>query len=450
MKIVSSEKKNMMTTEEKYKLAKWAIRYAVENGANQASVVIFESTSSSVEVREEKIDKLEQANQTGMTIRLIVDKKYSAHSTNRLSNRKELEKFISEAIAGTRFLAEDEFRMLPDPSLYYMGGGEDLRTTDPEYRNVAPADKIAAAFEAEKEILGKDERIISVTSSYYDGTSNRVMVTSNGFEGDSSGTYFGINASVSVKGGDARPEAYWSESSNFYNRLERGSVGNKALERAINKIGQGKIESGRMPMIVENRQVGRLLGPVISALAGSAIQQKNSFLIDMLEQQVASEKLTIVDDPFIVSGRSSKLFDNEGLATSKKMVFSRGVLKTYYIDTYYGRKLGMEPTSGETTNLVFETGEKDLQGMISMLNRGILVTGFNGGNSNGSTGDYSFGIEGFLIENGKISRPVSEMNISGNMKELWMNLAEVGSDINENASWLTPSMMFKDIDFSGI
>ncbi|MEZ4999835.1 MAG: DNA gyrase modulator [Bacteroidales bacterium] len=200
MRIITIEKENKMTTEEKYKLARWVIRYALENGANQASTVIFESTSSSVEVREEKIDKLEQANQTGMTIRLIVDKKYSAHSTNRLSNRSELEKFIKEAIAGTRFLAEDEYRVLPDPALYYMGGGEDLRTTDPEYGNIAPADKIAAAFATEKEVLAKDERIISVTSSYNDGTSSRVMVTSNGFEGDSSATYFGISASVSVKG----------------------------------------------------------------------------------------------------------------------------------------------------------------------------------------------------------------------------------------------------------
>ena len=439
-----------MTTEEKYKLARWAMNYATDNGASQASVAIFESTSSSVEVREEKIDKLEQANQAGMTIRLIVDKKYSAHSTNRLSNRSELEKFISDAIAGTRFLAEDEFRMLPDPALYYKGGGEDLRTTDPDYDKISPAEKIAAAFATEKEVLGKDDRILSVTSSYNDGISSRVMVTSNGFEGDSSGTYFGINASVSVKGGDARPESYWGESSNFYGKLEKENIGQKALERALNKIGQGKIESGRMPMIVENRQVGRLLGPLLSALGGSAIQQKNSFLIDQLEKQVASEKLTIVDDPFVVSGRSSRLFDGEGLATKKRMVFSRGVLKTYYIDTYYGRKLGMDPTSGETTNLIFETGDRDLGGLISSLERGILVTGFNGGNSNGSTGDYSFGIDGFLVENGKISRPVSEMNISGNMKELWMNLVEVGSDANENASWRTPSMMFKDVDFSGI
>jgi PmbA protein len=205
-----------------------------------------------------------------------------------------------------------------------------------------------------------------------------------------------------------------------------------------------------MTMIVENIQVGRLFGPLISALNGSAIQQKNSFLIDKLDQKVASEKLTVTDDPFIVSGRGSRLFDGEGLATKKRPVFEKGVLKTYYIDTYYGKKLQMNPTSGGSTNLVFETGEKDLQGLIGGVKRGILVTGFNGGNSNGSTGDFSFGIEGFLVENGAIVQPVSEMNITGNMKELWSNVGEIGNDINESSSWLTPSIVFEGVDFSGI
>jgi len=439
-----------MTISEKYKLARWAMNHALKSGAQEVSVSLFDSTSSSIEVREEKIDKLEQANQSGMTIRLMVDKKYSAHSTNRLNNSAELERFIEEAIAGTRFLAEDEYRTLPDPGLYYRGGGEDLRTSDPGFADVDPQEKIDAAFHVEQEVLGQDDRIISVTASYYDGSNTRVMVTSNGFEGDASNTYYGLNASVSVKGGDARPESSWSESTNFYSKLKRSSIGSKALERALGKIGQGKIESGRLPMVVENRQVGRLLGPMMSAISGAAIQQKNSFLIDSLDSKVASDKLTVTEDPFIVSGRGSRFFDSEGIATKKRVIFGQGVLKTYLIDSYYGKKLGMEPNSGDTTNLLFETGDKDINGLIATLEKGIMVTGFNGGNCNGTTGDFSYGIDGFLVENGKISRPVSEMNISGNMKDLWMNLAEVGTDLNENSSWQTPSMLFSGVDFSGI
>jgi PmbA protein len=438
-----------MTKEEKYKLAKWAMNYALEKGAQQASVNISNSQSSSVEVREEKIDKLEQAIQSGLTIRLFVDKKYSAHSTNRLK-KEELARFIEQAIEGTRFLSEDEFRTLPEPELYYKGDKENLLTLDSDFSKVDPQKKIELAFAVEKEVLGKDERIISVSTGYYDGLEERVMVTSNGFEGDSANSQFGLYGSVSVKSDQARPESSWNESSIFFEKLKKDNIGTTALQRAVNKIGQQKISSEKMTMIVENKQVGRIFGPLVSALNGSAIQQKNSFLIDKLNEKVASDKLTITDDPFIVSGRGSRLFDGEGLATKKRSVFEKGVLKTYYIDTYYGKKLQMAPTSGSTTNLVFETGDKDLQGLIGTVKKGILVNGFNGGNSNGSTGDFSFGIEGFLIENGAITRPVSEMNITGNMKELWSNIGEIGNDINDSSSWLTPSSVFEGVDFSGI
>lgn len=437
-----------MTKEEKYNLAKWAINHALENGAQQASVSIANSNNSSVEVREEKIDKLEQAIQSGLSIRLYVDKKYSAHSTNRLK-KEDLARFIEQAIEGTRYLSEDEFRTLPDPDLYYKGNGIDLNTIDNKYSVVDPQEKINLALKAEKEVLGSDDRIISVSAGYFDGLNERVLVTSNGFEGDAANSYFGLYTSVSVKSNDARPEGAWNESSIFFDKLKKAGVGKKALKRAVDKIGQKKIASGKMPMIVENKQLGRLFSPLMNALNGSAIQQKNSFLIDKLNQKVVSDKLTITDDPFIVSGRGSRLFDMEGLATKKRLVFEKGILKTYFIDTYYGKKLKMKPNSGSTTNLVFETGNKDLDGLVASQKRGILVTGFNGGNSNGTTGDFSFGIEGFLIENGEIVQPVSEMNITGNLLDLWSNIGEIGKDVNTNSSWLTPSIVFEGVDFSG-
>jgi PmbA protein len=131
-------------------------------------------------------------------------------------------------------------------------------------------------------------------------------------------------------------------------------------------------------------------------------------------------------------------------------VFEKGILKTYYIDTYYGKKLDMKPTSSSSTNLVFETGSKDLQGLVTSVKKGILVTGFNGGNCNGTTGDFSYGIDGFLIENGEIVKPVSEMNITGNMKQLWTSIGELGNDVNKNSSLLAPSILFEGVDFSGI
>jgi PmbA protein len=384
---------------------------------------------------------------------LYVDKKYSNHSTNRLNNKKELSRFIEEAVAGTRYLSEDEFRSLPEQELYYKGGGIDLQTFDAEFDSVEPQTKIDYAFGVAKEVYGSDERIISVTGNYSENLSEEVMLTSNGFEGDQKNTYFGLSGSVSVKSGDARPRSYWYESSIFHKQLVLHDIGAKALSRALQKLGQKKISSGRMPMIVENRNFANanapLLSPLINAMNGRSIQQKDSFLIDKKGEKIASEHLNIIDDPFIISGRGSQLFDGEGLATKRRDIIAGGILMNYLIDTYYGKKLKMEPTSGSISNLIIEPGDKSLEALIASLKRGIFVTDFNGGNSNGSTGDFSYGIEGFLVENGVLVQAISEMNITGNLKELWKNLIAAGNDVYENSSWRVPSLMFTDVDFSG-
>jgi PmbA protein len=276
------------------------------------------------------------------------------------------------------------------------------------------------------------------------------MVASNGFEGDTENTYYALSASVSVTDGVARPQGSWYESSIFSDQLIRKDIGTKALKRAVDRLGQAKIASAKMPMIIENKMAGGALRPLIQALNGYAIQQKQSFLIGMHGKKIGSDLMTLVDDPFIVSGRGSRLFDSEGMATEKRNVVDNGVLKTYYIDTYYAKKLEMEATTGSTTNLVFKPGEKDLEGLLADIDRGILVTGFNGGNSNGATGDFSYGIEGFLVEKGTLVQPVAEMNITGNFKEIWHNLVAVGSDVDPSRSWRLPSLVFDQIDFSGI
>ncbi len=439
-----------MTKKEKYTLAKWAMEFALEQGASDARVYISNSNSSEVEVRESKIEKLQEENQGSLYIDLFVDKKYSSIRTNRLGDREELKRFISEGIKGTRYLAEDEFRMLPDPSRYYKGGGEDLKTADRKFMDVDPQGKVDAAFGMESEVLGKDERIVSATGSYYDGYSGRVMVSSNGFEGDSESTYYSLVASVSVKDGEARPRGYWFESAIFQEELEKKGVGDKALKKALERLGQKKLKSAVMPMIVENRLVGRIMGPVISAMNGNSIHQKNSFLIDMIGERIGSDLFDVIDDPFIISGRGSRHFDGEGVATKKRHLIDKGVLKAYFIDTYYGKKLEMEPNSGETTNLILKPGEKDFKELVAGIDRGIYVTGFNGGNSNGATGDFSYGIEGFLVENGELAHPVYEMNITGNYLQIWKDLIAVGNDVYTDSSWRMPSVVIDKISFSGV
>jgi len=301
-----------------------------------------------------------------------------------------------------------------------------------------------------EEAYGKDERILSVSSYYYDSIYGDIMVTSNGFRGSSSKTAIQLVAEVSVKSNTGRPNAYWYETQVFFDKLKKEGIGSKALERALRKSDPIKINSGLYEVIVENRVAVNLLSPVYDSLTGSSLYQKQSFLTDMQGKPVASEILTVFDDPHIPSAPGSRLFDNEGLKSVKRPIIEKGVLKDYYIDTYYGKKLRMKPTSGSSSNLVFETGSRKPEEMIASMKKGVLITGFIGGNCNGSTGDFSYGIEGFYIKNGNIVHPVNEMNISGNMTSFWFNLKEMGSDIREDDSIRIPSMRFEGVQLSGI
>jgi PmbA protein len=438
-----------MTTTEKYTLADQVIEHAMKSGADQVAVSLNESRNNDIEIRDQKIDLLTESNRNSLTVSLYVDNKYSSHSTNRLK-KDDLFKFVDEAIAATKYLAEDRFRSLPSEDLYYKGGAEDLNTFDPKLGDLDANAKIDIANQVLNEAYNKDERIISVSSYYSDSINNRVLVTSNGFKGASSGTGISLSASVSVKSDKGRPSDNWSENAIFFDKLKKTEIGSKALERTLKKIGPEKINSGKYTMIVENRRGRNLIGPFFNALQGYNLNQKQSFLAGKLDKPVASALLTIFDDPLIKSGPGSRLFDNEGLVAIKRPIFEDGVLRNYYIDNYYGRKLEMKPTTGSTSNVVFRLGNRKMDEMVSSLNRGILVTGFNGGNCNGSTGDFSYGIEGYLIENGAIVHPVNEMNITGNMNQVWMNLVEAGNDIVDGSPFMIPTLMFEGIDFSGI
>ena len=439
-----------MISQKHKELAKWAMQYALSKGCSDARVSVYSRTNSSFEYRDTQVDRLEQSAENGMNIQLYVDGRYASYSTNRL-DKKELESYIANGVDATRFLAKDEFRKLPDPAHYYKGDGKGLDTYDNNVDKVSVDDKLAIIKSATNEIYGSDPRLISVSAGYDDGTSNSYMVVSNGFEGESNTTYFTLTASASMKGdGDARPSSYWYDSSIFWDKLQKTGIGKTAYERTVRKLGQEKIDSGVFPMLLDNTMSSRLLSPIMSALNGNSIQQKNSFLIDKIGESIASEKFTLIDDPHIPQARGARWFDNEGVATVKRTVIDKGVLRTYYIDTYSGAKMNVEPTIQSPSILTCELGNKNFDQLLASIDKGIWVTGFNGGNSNSTTGDFSFGIEGFLVEKGKTVKPVSEMNITGNLLTLWKNLIEAGNDPRLTSSQRLPSILFDKVSFSGI
>ncbi|OAV63988.1 TldD/PmbA family protein [Bacteroidales bacterium Barb6] len=430
-------------------LAQWAMDLARKNGCQASRISLYAGSSTSFEVRDMKIDRLQQAAENGLSICLFVDGRFGSYSTNRL-DKAELEKFIKDGIDATRYLAEDKARTLPDTSLYYQGGSPDLQLCDPKFDTLQPDDKAALAMNACNEIMGRDSRIISANASFSDEQESRYMAASNGFEGETSHTEYALAAGVSIRGeGEARPEADWYDSSIFYDTLVKDGIGTKALERVLRKIGQRKTASGKYAMLLDNTVSSRVLSPLINALYGSAIQQNNSFLLNKLGEKVAGGNVTLTDEPHIVKAFGARYFDNEGVATRTLPVFENGVLKTYFIDTYYANKMKVKPTVSSPSVLTMPLGSKDLEALITGINKGIWVTGFNGGNNNSTSGDFSYGVEGFLIENGKPVQPVSEMNITGNILDLWSNLTEAGNDPRLSSAWRIPSLLFAGVDFSG-
>ncbi|MCL2074173.1 MAG: TldD/PmbA family protein [Marinilabiliaceae bacterium] len=438
-----------MISDNNKKLAQWALDYALKKGCQAARVKIFSGSKYDVEVRNMQIDKLLQASENSMVLHLFVDGRYGSFSTNRM-DKKELEKFISNGIDSSRYLAEDKARTLPDKSLYY-NGNEDLQLYDSKFHSIGTDKKIELAMQVCAEMMNKDERIISATGSYDDREYFSYQLSSNGFEGETASTSFGLNSSVSIKGdGDERPESWWYDSALFFDDLIKEGIGTKSFERVMQKLGQKKTKSGKYSMLVDSMVLGNVIRPIISALYGSSIQQKNSFLLNKLNEKVLGENITLIDDPHQPKTSGARFFDDEGIATKKQPIFENGVLKTYFIDTYYGNKLETAPTIDSPSILTMQLGNKNIDQLIETIEKGIYVTGFNGGNSNSSTGDFSFGIEGFLIEQGKRVQPVNEMNITGNLLTLWNNLKEVGNDPFKPSRWKIPSLLFEGVDFSGL
>jgi PmbA protein len=193
-----------------------------------------------------------------------------------------------------------------------------------------------------------------------------------------------------------------------------------------------------------------MVASLMAPLYGSLLQQRRSCFEERLGQPVAAAALTLHDDPLRPRGLGSRTYDGEGLAARRLPLITAGRLDNYLIDVYYGRKLGLPPTTGGPSNVVLQPGDRSPEQLLAGVDRGILVTGFLGGNANPATGDFSFGITGQRVQGGRLDRPVSEMNVTGNHLRLWQRLAAAGDDPYPHSAWRIPSLVIEDVQFSGI
>jgi PmbA protein len=329
-----------------------------------------------------------------------------------------------------------------------------LQLEDPAYATVTPDERRAAAQQMEqaaREVKGA-QAILSVTTGFQDTRSETFRVASNGFEGHRVGTTFFVWAEVSVKDPDGRrPDDYDEAGARFLGQVPPvGEVGKRAAERALSRLGSKKGDSSVMTLVLDNRAAGRLLSGLLGPLSGSELQQKRSFLEGKVGQPLGSPLFDVADDPLIPKAFGSRLWDGEGLAARRMPIFEKGVLRNYYLDTYYAKKLNLPPTTGGPSNTVWTLGPKPQAGLLQDVGEGILVTSFIGGNSNDATGDYSLGVQGFRVRGGQRAEPISEMNIAGNMLDLLKKLAAVGNDPWPYSSLRTPTLVFEGVQFAGV
>ena len=453
-----------MITSEERNIARHCIEYAMRLGAEGIRLSLNKNEMDSCSMLNGELDKVSHSADRSIYIYLYVDGKYGTFSTNRL-DEKEVENFISKAIVMVKMLGEDRCRRLPDPERTAKDacGGMELGLYDSHYEGCDSDSRLKKA--EEMSIIrslpeAEGYKLISEECEYAESLDDTILMDSQGFEGRHTETSFNCFSELTIQDNEGnRYSGYWWEASPHFDVLRLKECSHTALERAISQIGPRSRRSGRYRMIVDGTVASRLVSPLINALNASAIQQKMSFLDGSLEKKMFSEGLTIMDNARTPGKSGSRMYDSEGVATQNRAIIDHGVVKQYFVSTYMAEKTGFAPTIEDISRPClspFMAGKEltDLEKGVSLKDilvqcgNGIYVTGFNGGNCNPVTGDFSFGIEGFAFSKGKITHPVKEMLITGNIVELWNSLTAAGTDTRSSSRWQIPTLAFENVSFS--
>lgn len=469
METRNTQNTDFLISDSEISTARFCMEYGITHGASQMKISLSKSVLDSFSILNGELDKVVHSADRSLFMYIFADGRYGTFSTNNFS-RKDLEAFITKAIDTVRMLAADPSRKLPPAERTAKGAvtGTELGLYDPEYQNITPEKRLKTAMGISifrTSDTGDGITLISEECEYSDSVDDNYLIDSQGFEGRHTETSFAVCSEVTIqdKSGN-RLSGYWWESSPSASGLNTEGCSRIALEKALNKIGPKRHKGGKFRMIVDRSVSSRLVSPLLSALNGTAIQQKNSFLDGSIGKKMFSGNLTIMDLATTYGKPGSRLFDTEGVATADRAIIKDGIVSQYFINTYISEKTGMSPTiegasrpavtpfmklsAADADGCLSSEKEITLQAIMESCGDGIYVTGFNGGNCNQTTGDFSYGIEGFAFRKGKISHPIREMVVTGNMKELWNSITAAGSDARPCTRWQIPTLAFDDVDFS--
>jgi PmbA protein len=441
-------------------MAQDVVRQAVAAGATDAECTIAEGDEFSSNVRMREVENLKEAGSRGAGLRILIGTKTGASYSSDLS-RDGLARMVTSAIELAAITTEDPHAGMPEPDEFGALAG-DLKLYSPGIAELETGFKIDIAKRAEGAALDFDPRISNSDGASFDNYVGRhIFANSRGFAGEYRTSYCSLSTSPVARDGESMERDYWFTMARSFEGLDAPEhVGRVAAQRALRRLNAVKVETQKVPVVFEPRTARSLLDNIFEAVHGMSIYRHESFLAEKLGQQVANESVTVVDDGTLPGLFGTSPFDDEGVPSRRTMVIERGVLRSYLLNTYAARKLGMKTTGNASRgltgnagighgNFFLERGVQTPEEIIAGIPNGFYVTELMGFGVNVVTGDYSRGAAGLWIRNGELAFAVSEVTIAGNLNEMLQGIEAVANDLEFRGSVAAPTIKIGEMTVGG-
>lgn len=428
-----------------YDLARYVNKQAKAKGASESEVEIDVDAGTSVSVRLKELESITLNNDKSLSITVYFGKKRGIATTSDFS-KEAIESCLAAACDIAKFTGEDKAFGLASSKLYPKKEMElDLYHPFEDSQDAM----IAKVLVVEKTALSFDKKISNSEGANF-STSNNLFVqaNSNGFIGGFPSSRHTISCSVIAKDSSGMQRDYsYSNSRKITNLQSLEEIGETSAQRALNRLMPKPIKTGRYPVIFESQVATSLVSSIVSASSGSNQYRKTSFLLNSLDKKIASENLTINEDPYLRHGNATTYFDGEGVYVKPRVVVDKGFLKGYFLSSYSARRLKMQTTgnAGGAHNLIASSSSHSFKELIKKMGRGLVVTELMGQGLNMVTGDYSRGVAGFWVEEGAIVHAVEEITIAGNMRDMLLNISNIGNDTYKNGSQYIGSVLIDEM-----
>lgn len=421
-----------------------ALQQAAEAGAEQSEIWCYNTVGNSIEVRQGELETLEFNQDSHFGINVYFDQRKGTVSINDLTEAA-VHKGVQAACEIASFTEPDPYSGLVDRALMATES-KDLQLDHPNELTIPQM--VDSARQCEAAALADARIKQSEGASSYSHRSVSLYANSHGFIGTNHTTRFSLSNSVIAETDNGMiRDGYYTIGRDVDDLLASETVGEKAANRVISKLKQGKMPSGNYPVIFTAELARGLWSHMLSALKGAALYQRASFLLDKKDQLILPEFVQIEEDPFILKGFGSGNYDSDGVATKRRDIVVDGVLKDYFLSGYSARRLGLQTTgnAGGIHNIIVKSSDISLQDMMQQLGSGLLLTEVMGQGVNTVTGNYSRGASGFWFENGEIQFFAQELTIAGNLEQMLKNIVAISNDVDKRSSILTGSVAIKEM-----